>query len=119
MPTKTFKLSPTTQGPFYPPSEAMDQHGNFVVVGRINRETSLGVDAQWGAAIVAPSPAPDFGSHAPYHILEELDINDERSLAKIVLHTLPLPLLSNNYDMLFAPEQKSTKIGRASCRERV
>jgi len=105
VPTKTFKLSPTTQGPFYPPSEAMDQYGNFVVIGRINRESSLGVDAQWGAAVVAPTPAPDFGTHAPYRILEELNMNDERRLAEIVLHTLPLPLPSNNYDILFAPEQ--------------
>lgn len=106
MNTRSFELIPTTQGPLYPPSEAMDQHGNFVVVGKINRPGSLGKDAQWGAAIVAADPAPDFGTHRPYRVLEELDTKDPARLADIVLHTLPLPLPSNNYNMLFAPEQR-------------
>ncbi|WJZ02942.1 hypothetical protein [Corynebacterium freiburgense] len=105
MNVKTFSMVPTTQGPFYPPSEVMDQNGNFVVVGKINRKGSLGNEASWGAAIVAVDPAPKFGTHRPYRIIEELDEDDSARLEEIVLHTLPLPLPSNNYPMLFAPEQ--------------
>ncbi len=99
-------MVPTTQGPFYPPSEVMDQYGNFVVVGRINRKDQLGADAPWAAAVVAPDEAPAFGTHQPYRVLEELDDSDELRLSRIILHTLPLPLPSCNYNMLFAPEQR-------------
>ncbi len=103
--SRQYELVPTTQGPLYPPSEAMDQQGNFVVVGRINREGALGGSAEWGAALVAPSEAPSFGRHSPYTVVEELDLSDSERLREIVLHTLPLPLPANNYHMLFAPEQ--------------
>lgn len=106
MKTRDFELTATTQGPLYPPSEAMDQHGNFVVVGKVNRPGALGADARWGAAIVAADPAPDFGTHRPHRVLEELDLGDDARTGEIVLHTLPLPLPSNNYAMLFAPEQR-------------
>lgn len=103
---RTYHLSSTTQGPLYPPSETMDQRGNFVVVGKINRPGALGRDACWSAALVAPDPAPVFGEHQPHHIVEELNLDDLPRLDEIILHTLPLPLPSNNYDMLFAPEQR-------------
>lgn len=106
MSTRTYELSPTTQGPLYPPSEALDQHGNFVVVGKVNRHGALGPDAPWGAAIVPQHDAPPFGQHRPYPVSEELDLTNSARLDEIVLHTLPLPLPTNNYDMVFAPEQK-------------
>ena len=105
-----YNLSATTQGPLYPPSEAMDQEGNFVVVGRVNRAHELGKNASWGAVIVSPDneeEVPEFGEHAPYNIVEELDLSNKSRLNEIILHTLPVPLPMNNYRMIFAPEQYS------------
>lgn len=99
---QNYRLAVTTQGPLYPPAEVMDADGNFIVIGQIIRET----ETTWGAAIVSSkSPLPPYGQFLPYTIVKELRDSAEQSLKKIVLHTLPLPLPSNNYPMLFAPEQ--------------
>jgi hypothetical protein len=97
-------LSVTTQGPAYPPSEVMNEHGDFIVVGRINQSGSGGtVVAPWGSAIVsAASPLPPFGQQEPYDIVQQLSPSDRDT----VLHTLPVPLPCNNYPMTFAPEQE-------------
>lgn len=108
MRTRTYDLSITTQGPAYPPSEILDADGNFVTIGRINRDDGAGgVAPAWGRAVVAAdSPVPPLGEHLPYRIVrelpEQLTVEDEST----VLYTLPLPLPSNNYPMLFAPEQR-------------
>lgn len=103
---RIYDLSVTTQGPLYPPSEIMDEEGNFVVVGNINTSENGVVRSQWGAAIVsASSPLPEFGQIAPYQIVRSLDETQLGDEADIALHTLPLPLPCNNYNMLFAPEQ--------------
>lgn len=104
---RTYELSVTTQGPLYPPSEVMDPEGNFIVIGAINDEgPDETVDTAWGAAIVAAdSPVPDFGSRAPYRILKRFGDELPEGLADTVLHTLPIPLPCNNYQMLFAPDQ--------------
>ncbi|MFJ6481408.1 MULTISPECIES: hypothetical protein [unclassified Streptomyces] len=109
-PSRTYQLSLTTQGPAYPPSEVMDENGDFVVIGRINRDDGAGgVSNGWGCAIVAAdSPLPEFGKNEPYRIVRELpDHPGQFSPADnaIVLHTLPLPLPCSNYPMVFAPEQ--------------
>ncbi|MDH6624479.1 hypothetical protein M2271_002281 [Streptomyces sp. LBL] len=107
--TRTYDLSITTQGPLYPPSEIVDENGDFVVIGRINRPGPLGtVVSEWGSAVVSPdSPLPPLGQNLPYDIVRELDCVDPVSTdAGTELHTLPLPLPCNNYPMLFAPEQR-------------
>ncbi|CUH50806.1 hypothetical protein [Shimia marina] len=104
----TYDLSVTTQGPLYPPSEIMDEDGNFIVIGAINHSIDDRVEANWTGAIVSPeSTVPDFGEKAPYKILELFspDIPLPLHLADKVLHTLPLPLPCNNYPMVFAPQQ--------------
>jgi len=105
----TLDLSPTTQGPTYPPSEVMDADGNFIVIGRVNRvdEASGTVRSEWGGAIVAAdSPLPPFGQNLAYRVIRNVNpdalTEQDRGL---VLCTLPLPLPGNNYPMLFAPEQ--------------
>jgi hypothetical protein len=114
----------TTQGPTYPPSEVMNEDGDFVVIGRINeaaldgqghlreRDGSAnhgahGSRSRWGAAIVsALSPLPPFGHNAPYRIVRDLDLSAlSRADRDMVLCTLPVPLTCNNYPMVFAPEQ--------------
>ena len=102
-----FELSVTTQGPTYPPSEVMDEAGNFIVIGRINRAGPDGtIKPEWGGAIVqADCPLPPFGANMPYKIVRELAAELSAEDAALVLHTLPLPLPCNNYPMLFAPEQ--------------
>lgn len=104
---RSYELSVTTQGPPYPPSEVMDGHGNFIVVGWIDRADASGNPRRaWGAALVsADSPLPPFGERLPYEIVRELgpDLSDEDRA--LTLHTLPLPLPCSNYPMLFAPEQ--------------
>jgi len=103
---RIYDLSVTTQGPLYPPSEIMDEEGNFVVVGNINTSENGVVKPQWGAAIVsASSPLPEFGQIAPYQIVRPFDETQLGDEGDMVLHTLPLPLPCNNYNMLFAPEQ--------------
>ncbi|MFD5326437.1 hypothetical protein [Streptomyces sp. NPDC127092] len=107
---RDYELSLTTQGPTYPPSEVMDQHGNFIVIGRVNRAGDAGrTRSEWGAALVAAdSPVPPFGENHPYTIVKELPL-DPAALSREdrdrVLHTLPLPLPCANYPMVFAPEQ--------------
>lgn len=105
---RSYDLSVTTQGPLYPPSEIMDENGDFVVIGRINRAGPDGrTVADWGSAVVsADSPLPPFGQHLPYTVVRELPDALSAEDAAISLHTLPLPLPCNNYHMLFAPEQR-------------
>lgn len=98
----TFELTATTQGPLYPPSEAVNEEGNFVVVGQIIRNDAI----SWGMALVSKeSHLPAFGQTSPYTIVEELDGENEERLSEIELFSLPLPLPLNNYPMVFAPEQ--------------
>jgi hypothetical protein len=107
MQSKTYTLNVTTQGPTYPPSEVMDEDGNFIVIGRINRQAANGgVQSSWGRAIVAAdSVLPPFGEQSPYRILRELPEELSPADRARVLYTLPLPLPCNNYPMLFAPQQ--------------
>ncbi|WP_137992721.1 hypothetical protein [Streptomyces vilmorinianum] len=107
---RDYELSLTTQGPTYPPSEVMDEHGDFIVIGRVNRAGPDGrTTSEWGAAVVAAdSSLPPFGENHPYTIVKELPL-DPAELTETdrnrVLHTLPLPLPCANYPMVFAPEQ--------------
>ncbi len=104
---RKYELSVTTQGPLYPPSEVMTPEGDFVVIGAINDVSPDGrILTRWGRAIVsAKSEVPDFGERAPYTILRRFDEDLPEALASMVLHTLPIPLPCNNYQMLFAPSQ--------------
>ncbi|EPD56898.1 hypothetical protein [Streptomyces sp. HGB0020] len=107
--TRTYDLSVTTQGPLYPPSEIVDENGDFVVIGRVNRPGPDGTTvSEWGGAVVSPdSPLPPLGRNLPYDIVRELDLTDPVGPdAQVQLYTLPLPLPCNNYPMLFAPEQR-------------
>ena len=102
-----YQLSVTTQGPLYPPSEVMDENGNFVVVGMINQMNDGVIETTWGAAIVSSeSELPKFGLKAPYKIVKKLTPKDLGSYGDTPLYTLPLPLPCNNYGMLFAPTQR-------------
>lgn len=105
MTSKKYVLVPTTQGPLYPPSEVVDSQGNFVVVGRINRPGKTGPKSEWGQAVVAPNAAPRFGNFEPYEIVTEIDLPLSKEAEAMELFTLPLPLPSNNYPMVFAPDQ--------------
>ncbi|MFD6219493.1 hypothetical protein [Nocardia asteroides] len=104
---RRYDLTPTTQGPLYPPSEIVDADGNFLVVGFLNETGPDGtVTRRWGRAVVAAdTPLPPFGDNLPYTVIRELpdELSDED--ANIVLHTLPLPLPAHNYPMVFAPDQ--------------
>lgn len=105
MTTKTIQMALTTQGPPYPPSEIMDEEGNFVVIGNVIQADS---SMRWDAAIVAAdSPVPEFGKLLPYRVLRYLS-KDELSNSQMVLHTLSLPLPCNNYPLVFAPDQLPT-----------
>ncbi|MFE6858584.1 hypothetical protein [Nocardia sp. NPDC057668] len=108
MVSKTYELTPTTQGPLYPPSEVLDAAGDFIVVGFLNDAGPDGsVTRRWGRAIVAAdTPVPEFGASAPYTIVRELDAELSRADAESVLYTLPLPLPANNYPIVFAPDQR-------------
>lgn len=101
----TYHMDVTTQGPLYPPSEVMDAQGNFITIGLIPRETGV----KWGAAIVKQtSPVPPMGETRPYHIVKEISEMTDEELNNTILYALPLPLPLNNYNMLFAPQQRPT-----------
>jgi hypothetical protein len=103
---RRYDLRVTTQGPLYPPSEVMDGEGNFVVIGNLNTSDGEQLRTQWGAALVSADTAvPAFGRIAPYSVVRTLDLDSLGDDAGRVLHTLPLPLPCNNYEILFAPEQ--------------
>ncbi|MCU1646993.1 MAG: hypothetical protein JWN03_7268 [Nocardia sp.] len=108
MVTRTYELTPTTQGPLYPPSEVLDAAGDFIVVGWLNEPGPDGsVARRWGRAIVAAdTPVPKFGALAPYTVVRELPEELPEEDAASVLYTLPLPLPANNYPMVFAPDQR-------------
>ncbi|CRY56276.1 Uncharacterised protein [Yersinia intermedia] len=98
----TYELSITTQGPLYPPSEVIDKNGDYVVIGNLLQEGKM----IWGAAIVdTKTPVPSFGKIDDYLIKKDLSKSSTDELKDIELFTLPLPLPSNNYPMVFAPEQ--------------
>lgn len=104
--SNNFELSLTTQGPTYPPSEVMDEQGNFIVIGKINRGKEGRTTSDWGAAVVSTnSEVPKFGVQAPYTIVRELLLDNLGEDGNLILHTLPLPLPCNNYSMIFAPDQ--------------
>lgn len=103
---QTYPLRVTTQGPLYPPSEVMDEEGHFVVLGNLNTLEGENLRTRWGAALVSTdTPVPAFGRIAPYSIVRTLDLDNLQEDGRRVLHTLPLPLPCNNYDILFAPDQ--------------
>jgi hypothetical protein len=107
MQSKLYNLSLTTQGPTYPPSEVMDDKGNFIVIGKLNLINENALYSKWGAAIVSnKTEVPKFGEQKPYDIIRELSLDNLGNDSNLVLHTLPLPLPCNNYPMVFAPEQK-------------
>ena len=105
---RSYNLSVTTQGPTYPPSEIMDQNGNFIVIGKLNMQDNVGEFYQeWDAAIVSDkSQLPSFGQNIPYDIIRSLDLNNLGNDSNMVLYTLPLPLPCNNYNIEFAPDQR-------------
>jgi hypothetical protein len=112
----TYRLAVTTQGPTYPPSEVLNSHGNFVVIGMINAANDKGECHQkWGGAVVAANtPLPPFGKNAPYHIIKEFNWEVIQPVDDCILYTLPLPLPCNNYPMVFAPTQNPSCQVRSS-----
>ncbi len=98
-----YTLTVTTQGPLYPPSEVMDDQGNFVVIGLVPEIDGIA----WRGALVAPTTeVPEFGKTAPYKIIRNIEDMAQQELEKTVLYSLPLPIPLNNYGMDFAPEQR-------------
>ncbi|MFC9875066.1 hypothetical protein [Nocardia salmonicida] len=115
---RLYELTPTTQGPLYPPSEIVDEAGDFIVVGFLNEEGPDGtVTRRWGRAVVAAdTPLPPFGENLPYQVVRELPEELSAADSDLVLHTLPLPLPANNYPIVFAPNQlpDAAQVTRAS-----
>jgi hypothetical protein len=81
------RLSGTTQGPFWPPSEVVDQEGNFILIGGfILTEVSPGkvvpIPNERGVIVSKETKPPlrdgkeDFSNPlgAPYQIIRELDL---------------------------------------------
>jgi HAD superfamily phosphoserine phosphatase-like hydrolase len=115
MQSKTYHLVMTTQGPAYPPSELMDEHGNFIVIGKLNINNNGLAIQEWGGAMVSvSSPLPTFGDNLPYSIIKRFSYEPLNKEDDCVLYTLPLPIPCNNYLMNFAPEQKPACLLRPS-----
>jgi hypothetical protein len=116
MQSNNYKLVITTQGPTYPPSEVMNENGDFVVIGILNCEDMNGnIVQEWGSALVSvDSRLPNFGKNLPYSIIKRFDWQNLKAEDNCILHTLPLPLPCNNYRINFAPEQAPVFTRRCS-----
>ena len=79
------KLTNSTQGPLWPPSEVLDKDGNFVLVGNVIKEVAPGQNSlEWDAVIVSKDTVPPLDSSgredysnplgAPYKIVRSLDL---------------------------------------------
>lgn len=95
---KTIPLQVTTQAPVWPPSEMMDENGNFVVVGMLlDRDASGNVLPRPGAAIVSKDTVPplnadgveDFSNifGSSHSIVRELDISQGSPDLRLKLYT--------------------------------
>ncbi len=85
-PKKAFlKLTNSTQGPLWPPSEVVDENGDFVLVGNVIEEVAPGVNGlNWKAVIVSKDTVPpldengreDFSNPfgATFDIVRNLDL---------------------------------------------
>ncbi len=106
--SKEYSLVVTTQGPSYPPSELMDQDGNFIVIGKLNLSDKHGECYQeWGSAIVSvKSLIPEFGKNLPYNIIKKFNWAKLSKQDDYALYTLPWPLPCNNYAMVFDAHSK-------------
>ncbi len=105
---KTYQLSISTQGPLYPPSEILDQAGDFITIGYLNvlNPETQQCHRTWGAALVSQnSPLPPFGESKRYEIIRYLDVDNLAADKEMVLYTLPYPIPCHNYPMVFAPDQ--------------
>ncbi len=86
-PSISVALTGTTQGPFWPPSEVMDQDGNFIVVGgfiltEVSPAKIVPIPNERGVIVSKNTKPPltdgkeDFSNPlgAPYQIVRELDL---------------------------------------------
>ncbi|PIQ42391.1 MAG: hypothetical protein COV52_05150 [Gammaproteobacteria bacterium CG11_big_fil_rev_8_21_14_0_20_46_22] len=102
---KFYKLTLTTQGPSYPPSEVGNNDGDFVVLGLLNEVNNTNtLEKNWGMALVSKdSPTPTFGEELPYDIKRMLSIEND---GEMILYTLASPLPCNNYPHVASPFYK-------------
>lgn len=106
--SKKYSLAVTTQGPTYPPSEVMNENGNFIVIGKLSlgNNNSTKPSQEWGGAIVSSkTPVPKFGDVTAYEVIRRFDPENITPQDDCMLYTLPLPLPCNNYPMVFSKEQ--------------
>jgi len=95
------ELSPTTQGPLWPPSEVMDQNGDFILIGGlILKEVAPGritpVANRTGVIVSKDTKPPlndgleDFSNPfgAPYGIIRELDLSLSGADWDVIPYTL-------------------------------
>ena len=99
-PTLHIKLSPTTQGPTWPPAAQCDENGDFILVGSVLTEVSPGriVSVPRQAVIVSKDTVPplnaqgreDFSNPfgAPYKVLRKLDLSPGSRDLNLVLHSV-------------------------------
>jgi hypothetical protein len=99
-PTLHVKLSPTTQGPTWPPAAQCDGNGDFILVGSVLTEVSPGkiVPVPRGAVIVSKDTIPplneqgkeDFSNPfgAPYKVIRNLDLSPGSRDLDLVLHSV-------------------------------
>lgn len=93
------KLRLTTQGPFWPPSDAVDRNGDFIVIGQVLTEVQPGVvvPVPNQAALVSKDTVPplnrngveDFSNPfgAPYKVIRLLDLSPGSRDLEIELYT--------------------------------
>lgn len=110
-PSATVVLPSGTQGPLWPPSEAANSDGDFVVVGNIIAEHQPGaVFPAPGAAVVSKNTVPPLDANGvedfsngfsnvttPYTVIRQLDLSPGSPDLDMVLYTSSFGPASGNF----------------------
>lgn len=89
---RLYDLTPTTQGPLYPPSEIVDADGNFLVVGFLNEAEPDGtVTRRWGRAVVAADTPLSAHNYPMVFAPDQLPNAGEVVRRSYPFHEVPIP----------------------------
>lgn len=102
------KLTNSTQGPLWPPSEFVNKDGDFILVGNVIKEIAPGINGlEWEAVLVSKNTIPplddegreDFSNPfgATYTVIRDLDLSKGSTDLDIELYSLSFGPYSGDF----------------------